>query len=146
VSTYDHHCPWLGNCIGERNRKYFYAYLWAQLLQLLAALMISCYTYIHGETKQAVTSGIVTMSVESLFLLFVVYLTCFHTYLAFVNTTTWECLSWQKVSYLRDWPRHLGSPFNLGWRANLKLYFCYNLGDDNYFVWKMPKRRPDINN
>lgn len=28
VSTYDHHCPWLGNCIGERNRKYFYFYLW----------------------------------------------------------------------------------------------------------------------
>jgi hypothetical protein len=28
VSTYDHHCPWLGNCVGERNRKHFYAYLW----------------------------------------------------------------------------------------------------------------------
>jgi hypothetical protein len=34
------------------------------------------------------------------------------------------------------------SPFNIGLKNNLKLYFCYNLKNDNYFVWKMPKRLP----
>lgn len=43
------------------------------------------------------------------------------------------------------WPRRLGSPFNIGIRKNLKLYCCYNLNEDNFFVWRMPKRRPTEN-
>ena len=27
VTTYDHHCPWLGNCVGEKNRSYYFWYL-----------------------------------------------------------------------------------------------------------------------
>ena len=31
VATFDHYCPWIGNCVGERNRANFYWYLVAQL-------------------------------------------------------------------------------------------------------------------
>lgn len=68
----------------------------------------------------------------------------FHSYLALTNMTTWECLSWDKISYLKLWPRKLGSPFNVGIRKNLKYYFTNELKGDNYFVWRMPKSRPDI--
>ena len=27
VATFDHYCPWIGNCVGERNKARFYYYL-----------------------------------------------------------------------------------------------------------------------
>lgn len=27
IATYDHHCPWMGTCIGEKNRKDFFIYI-----------------------------------------------------------------------------------------------------------------------
>lgn len=89
------------------------------------------------------TAAIVTLIIEGIFTLFVTYLLIFHSYLIFNNITTWECLSWSRISYLRDWPRNYGSPFNLGLRSNFRLYFCYDLTKDNYFVWRMPKSRPE---
>ena len=90
------------------------------------------------------TFGIVCIVVDAIFQLFVVQLILFHSYLASTNTTTWECLSWDKISYLKLWPRKFGSPFNIGFVKNLRLYFCFNLTGDNYFVWRLPKKRPDI--
>jgi palmitoyltransferase len=46
-----------------------------------------------------------------------------HFYLATVNLTTWEFLSWDKISYLKVWPKKYGSPFTKGKLNNLKMYF-----------------------
>ncbi|CAI2386267.1 unnamed protein product [Moneuplotes crassus] len=38
VERIDHHCPWLGTCIGKRNYKYFFIFI-----NLLSFLIISCF-------------------------------------------------------------------------------------------------------
>ena len=40
IATHDHHCPWLGVCVGEKNKKRFYLYLVVQLIQLVWATAI----------------------------------------------------------------------------------------------------------
>lgn len=40
IATHDHHCPWLGVCVGEKNKKRFYCYLIIQLVQLVWALAL----------------------------------------------------------------------------------------------------------
>ena len=45
------------------------------------------------------------------FELFVGSLLVFHTHLMLINLTSWEYLSWMKISYLKVWPRRYGSPF-----------------------------------
>ena len=60
---------------------------------------------------------------EIFFVLMLSSLISFHVYLLMNNFTTWETLSWNKISYMRIWPRKYGSPFDKGVRQNLKLYF-----------------------
>ena len=35
VAQYDHHCPWLGTCIGEKNHFFFYWFLIFQVIEIL---------------------------------------------------------------------------------------------------------------
>lgn len=41
VRRYDHHCPWMENCVGERNHPLFLAYLALQLVVLLWGLCLA---------------------------------------------------------------------------------------------------------
>jgi hypothetical protein len=38
VSLYDHHCPWIGGCVGQNNRLYFFWFVFFQCLELWLAL------------------------------------------------------------------------------------------------------------
>lgn len=44
VEAQDHHCPWMGTCVGKRNLKYFLAFLLLTSLHAFATFAI-CVTY-----------------------------------------------------------------------------------------------------
>jgi palmitoyltransferase len=66
----------------------------------------------------------------------------FHSYLAARNMTTWELASWSRISYLRSWPKELGSPFSGGIVHNLSYFICgKHLGDPVH--WEVPPTLPE---
>ncbi|XP_060934991.1 palmitoyltransferase ZDHHC12-B [Limanda limanda] len=127
VRRYDHHCPWIENCVGERNHRWFVLYLLVQLLVLLWGLHLA-WTGIGSAPSWRLwlrTNGVLLAVVVLLALLSLVVLLLLgsHLYLVSLNTTTWEFMSRHRISYLK----HCGAdenPFDRGSVQNLWGFFC----------------------
>jgi hypothetical protein len=67
-------------------------------------------------------------------------------YLIAINLTSWEFMSWMRITYLKVWPRKYGSPFGQeGIRKNIRMFCCYNFGRKKQcYQWKMPKTLPKL--
>lgn len=52
VMVHDHHCPFVGNCIGKRNNHYFVGFLWSILL-LIGGFLVQTLMFGQLENKKA---------------------------------------------------------------------------------------------
>ncbi|XP_030579417.1 palmitoyltransferase ZDHHC12-A isoform X1 [Archocentrus centrarchus] len=127
VRRFDHHCPWIENCVGERNHRWFIIYLLVQLLTLLWALRVAL-----SGISPAVTwelwfrvNGflLAALCVVGVFSVVVVVLLGCHLYLISINCTTWEFMSRHRISYLKTC-RDEENPFDRGVLCNLWDFFC----------------------
>jgi len=117
VYRWDHHCTWLGNCIGEKNYTYYIIYL-----NLQSAELVSTLYFLQSNLQYSASFGfsITLLVLLSPTCLFCLFLTAVHYYLISRNRTIAECISWRKIYYLTGKSK---SPFDFGLLNNLFL-FC----------------------
>lgn len=57
VERFDHHCPWINNCIGIRNHNYFLAYILTQYVLLTIVILIAIIIMAKENIKEGKCSG-----------------------------------------------------------------------------------------
>jgi ankyrin repeat protein len=118
VHSFDHHCPWVDNCVGANNYRAFFVFT-TSTSAAGVFYMIACLEAVirHDLIASGWQAGFFFHA--AFMTLFVVGLWSTHVYFVSVNITTNEAVNWQRYEhFVKLNPREVQSPWSKGCLQN----------------------------
>ncbi|KAG8183622.1 hypothetical protein JTE90_025172 [Oedothorax gibbosus] len=132
IETFDHHCPWINNCIGRRNYRYFFMFLVFLCVHMITIFSLSIlYALNHRDQLQHRDTIVTLVIIVIITLLFIpmLGLTGFHVILVARGRTTNEQVTGKfRGGY---------NPFSRGCMQNI----CFTLCGPHYPSIKQKRRK-----
>lgn len=152
VEQFDHHCPWISNCVGKRNKWDFFLFIWMGTLTSTISAIVTLEriwteqldpeaseSWVHHLVTKHL-GAIVFLAMDCFLLSGVMILTIIQSSQIARNITTNEAVNSSRYTYLQGPDGRFRNPYDHDIKNNCIYFLTHGYNNEDELVWPIEQQ------